>query len=373
MNTIRPTLVEIHTADIHFGAMDPKVQYDILMEQLVNKVATIHFDIFYINGDLFHHKFMGNSDVIFYASLFIDNVVNLCRSKGASLIILHGTASHDAGQLKLFYHYLANNNDIFIIDHAQFIITKGKRILCLPEEYNKGAFYYRQFLWYSGYYDSVCMHGNLKGAIYGCDAEDLGSNKNPTFDINSFEYCMGPIIAGHVHIGGCYQEHMYYSGSPLRWQFGEEQAKGFLIVIHNLQTHQYTVSMEEIKSFRYDTINLDEMIDCDPKEIINYLAKLKREGIDFVKVRFTKYNPSTITALKSYYKLNTEVTIDASDVEFEKTIQENQKEDEKYSKYSYLTEPNLSPTEILVRYINDQKGCEFITTDELIKILSDAI
>ena len=68
-------LVEIHTADIHFGAMDPKTQYDILMKEMVQKVATIHFDAFFINGDLFHHKFMSNSDVIMYALLFVDEIV----------------------------------------------------------------------------------------------------------------------------------------------------------------------------------------------------------------------------------------------------------------------------------------------------------
>ena len=81
-------LIEIHTADLHFGAMDPKVQYDILMEQMVNKIRDLQFDVFFINGDIFHHKFMSNSDTIMYASLFIDEVVRLCMSKNATLVLL---------------------------------------------------------------------------------------------------------------------------------------------------------------------------------------------------------------------------------------------------------------------------------------------
>ena len=42
----RGTLIEIHTADLHFGAMDPKIQYDILMTQLVSKVSNLNFDVF---------------------------------------------------------------------------------------------------------------------------------------------------------------------------------------------------------------------------------------------------------------------------------------------------------------------------------------
>ena len=66
----RGTLIEIHTADLHFGVMNPKTQYDILCEQLLNKVADIPFDIFSINGDIFDHKFMSNSDVVMYATMF---------------------------------------------------------------------------------------------------------------------------------------------------------------------------------------------------------------------------------------------------------------------------------------------------------------
>jgi DNA repair exonuclease SbcCD nuclease subunit len=369
-NATRPTLVEIHTADIHFGAMDPKVQYDLLTKGILDKLQNIQFDLFCINGDLFHHKFMSNSDAVLYASMFVDNIVQLCKRNRAALILLHGTASHDANQLKLFYHYLADTTlEMYIIETASFVTTHGKKILCLPEEYNKGRDYYLNLLEWSGSYDSVCMHGNLKGAIFGCDKEDLDTAKNPTFDISSFQFCRGPIIAGHVHVSGCYQSHMYYSGSPLRWQFGEEETKGFLIVIHDLDSSYYAVQMEEVVSFKYNTINLDEMVNYDPKDVIKYLTDLKATGVDYIKVKFTKGSP-TVDALKVYYKMNNEVTIDASDVQFQETIRENQKVSEEYAKYSYISDKNLTPNDIIVRYINDEKGCEFITVDELVKLLS---
>ena len=51
------------------------------------------------------------------------------------------------------------------------------------------------------------MHGTLKGSIYGANEVNLASKKNPTFDINSFANCTGPIISGHVHVAGCYESH----------------------------------------------------------------------------------------------------------------------------------------------------------------------
>lgn len=366
------TLVEIHTADIHFGAMDPKIQYDILMEQMINKLRMIHFDAFFINGDLFHHKFMSNSDVIMYALLFVDEIVKLCIQNNATLVLLHGTFSHDADQLKLFYRYINSGVDIRIVENMQFQDIKGTTVLCIPEEYGKGREYYEQALYYTQEYDMAVLHGNIKGAIYGLDKADLDTVKNPVFDINSFARCNGPILCGHVHVQGCYQNHIYYSGSPLRWKFGEEQEKGFLVCLYDKYTHQYTVDFQPIKSFRYDTINLDNMIDMDPKTIITHICNLKMNGIDFLKVRFKNATTST-DAVKQYFSTIQDIKIDVQDSGFMETVRENQKNNDQFAQYDYLLDNNLSEYEIFTRFVNQSKGEEFITTDELIKILSEAI
>lgn len=364
-------LVEIHTADIHFGAMNPKLQYDILMEQMINKIRNIRFDAFFINGDLFHHKFMSNSDVIMYALLFVDEVVKLCIQNNATLVLLHGTASHDADQLKLFYRYINSGVDIRIVENTQFQDIKGTTVLCIPEEYYKGKEYYEQFLYYNQDYDMAVFHGNIKGAIYGMNTVNHDA-KNPIFDISSFARCNGPVLCGHVHIQGCYQNHIYYSGSPLRWQFGEEQDKGFLVCIYDKMTHQYTVDFQPIESFRYDTINLDEMINCNPKDIIDYIISLKNQGIDFLKIRFKAANSST-DAVKQYFSTRYDINVEAQDSGFIETIKENQKSNDKFAQYDYLFDSGMSEYEIFARYVNQNKGEDFITSDELIKILSEVI
>ena len=371
MNNKR-TLIEIHTADIHFGAMNPKVQYDILMEQMINEVRKIHFDAFFINGDLFHHKFMSNSDVIMYALLFVDEIVKLCIQNDATLVLLHGTFSHDADQLKLFYRYINSGVDIRIIEHMQFQNIKGTTVLCIPEEYGKGKDYYEQALYYTQDYDMAVLHGNIKGSIYGLDKANLDTVKSPVFDIDTFARCNGPILCGHVHIQGCFQNHIYYSGSPLRWQFGEEQEKGFLICLYDKLTHQYSIQFQPIQSFRYDTVNLDDMIDLDPKIIINHIIALKNKGIDFIKVRFKNASTST-DAVKQYFSTKQDIIIDVQDSGFIETIKENQKNNNKFSQYDYIFDNNMSEYEIFTKYVNQNKGEEFITSDELIKILTEVI
>ena len=150
-NNTRGTLLEAHIADIHFGSIDPKVQYDILKEQFLDKIFRLKLDIISINGDLFDHKFMSNSDVIMYAMDFIDRIVQYCRNTGCTLILLHGTLSHDANQLKLFYRYLNDNTvDVRIVEDARFEIIKNKKILCIPELYGRGSLFYNN-LFYIAY------------------------------------------------------------------------------------------------------------------------------------------------------------------------------------------------------------------------------
>lgn len=372
-NQNRGSLIEIHIADIHFGVIDPKVQYNILIEQFIIKIQNINFNILSIDGDLFDHKFQANSDAVLYAELFINECVNLCRIKNATLVLLHGTSSHDSNQLKLFYHYLSDPTiDIRIIENTRFEIIRGKKVLCIPEEYNKGKEYYENFLFNSGLYDGVFMHGTLKGSIYGANEINLSSKKSPVFGLQSFSNCKGPIISGHVHIPGCFESHMYYPGCPIRWKFGEEEEKGFLIVLHDLDNRNYRIHFEEIKSFRYDTINLDHLL-MDPQKAISYVDQLKKSGIDFVRLKFTIDKEECLNIIKHYYQKDPTVKI------LETYKQEKEKEEMqkalsiKYDGYDYILDDNLSPEEKLTKYINQEMGYTYITVDELKKAIYDVL
>lgn len=370
-NQNRGTLIEVAIADIHFGALDAEKQYSILKEQFLNKIVYVNFDILSINGDLFDHKFQANSEAIMYGIKFMDECINICRNKNATLIILHGTMFHDANQLKLFYHYLEDPTvDIRIVEDARFEYVKGAKILCIPELYGREESMYENLLYNSGPYDSVRMHGTLKNSVYGADKATLKSDKAPIFDLNSFRLCLGPVIAGHVHTPGCFETYMYYCGTPIRYKFGEEEEKGFIILCHNLDTQEHFIHFESIKSFRYDTINLDYMLNEDPNKIINYLKQLQASGIDNIRVEFNTYNEENLNILKNYYKNNSSIKIKAND-KANMAAKANEEIVEKYSEYNYILDPKLSEYDILSRYINDQKGYNFITTEELINLLKD--
>lgn len=367
----KDVFVEAHIADLHFGVMDPLKEYHILQEQFLNYIDSMNvLDIVSINGDIFDRKLLANSDAVMYAMHFIQNLVNICIRKNATLILISGTASHDADQLKLFTPFLGSGVDIRIIFETQIIFVKGKKILCIPELYNMGEEYYNKFLLNSGFYDSCYMHGTFVGAIRGKDEPNLNSSREPVFSIDDFKFCKGPIISGHNHINSVYKRDFYYCGSPIRWRFGEEKEKGFLILIHNLQSRKYLVHLEPIYSFRYNTINLDDMLQSDPKFMIDYVNNLKSNGVDFIRIKFTKNDAEKISILKSYLNNRNDIKIEAN-FEKEKIRKQLQQMDEKYSEYDYLFDENLSSNEKLVQYINQQENSSYWTLDTFLNFVNE--
>lgn len=369
-------IIEVHTADLHFGnnSVDPSTEFTILEEQFLNPISTMNFDILYIDGDIYDHRVMTNSDTTMYVTMFIDRCVNICRLKGAALVIIYGTKVHDDDQLKVFYHYLSDPTvDVRIIEQARFELIKGKRVLCLPEEYNKGSEYYENLLYHSGFYDSVAMHGTLAGSVYGCDKEDLNGER-AVFDLHNFCYCKGPIISGHVHTPMCLKGYMYYTGNPVRYKFGEEEPKGFTILVHNIRTREFYTHFQEITSFRYDTINLDYMVMEDPKIVINHIKSLQEQGVHNIRVEFTVDN-ANIDIVKNYYRTNSSVKIkdDSKKVKSSTGIDSSSNDDlpEEYKEYQFLLDPNLTEYEKLTKFINIKKGFTYITAEELISILNE--
>lgn len=367
--TTRGVLSMVHLCDLHFGVIDPKEEYDILEEQILKKIEGMPIiDIISINGDLFHKKYMSNTGPVLYASLFMSRIREIAIKKKATVILIAGTREHDAGQLQLFYHYLNDPEfDIRIVETIQFEYVKGAKILCIPELYNIDENIYKNFLWDSGIYDMCFMHGTIKGSVY---SDNAGQSR--LFSINDFGNCLGPIISGHVHVAGCFEKYFYYGGSPIRWRFGEEAEKGFLVVLYDLDNRYHYTHLIPVYSFKYDTVNIDDLMANDPKDIIEYINNLKeKENIDYLRIEFNEKFPSdNIELLKAYYQTNGKIKMKLNR---SKSYMESKSVDsKKYNEYSYMFDKNLSPYDILARYINEQENSVIINGDQIKELLQDS-
>ena len=164
----------------------------------------------------------------------------------------------------------------------------------------------------------------------------------------------------------------YYQGCPIRWRFGEEQEKGFIILLHDLDTRRYHLHFEEIKSFRYDTINLDHLL-ADPQKTITYVNQLKQMGIDFIRLEFSIDKEDCLNIVKHYFQKDPTIKI-LETYKQEKEKQEMQRAlNTKYSGYDYILDDNLTPEDKLTRYINQEMGYTYITVEELKKAIYDAL
>lgn len=362
---VRETVYEVHIADLHFGTIDPQTEYNILRTQFLDRINTmIKLDIVSVNGDIFDHKLMSNSDAVYYAIKFIDELVAICRDHNATLILISGTPSHDANQLKLFYHYREDTTvDVRIVTLPQMHWVKGIKVLCIPEMHGYPEEDYRRYL-YNDWCDQVFGHMTIKGAIYG---NNVGTGR--LFDIEDFLRSRGPILSGHVHVPGNFAHDFYYSGSPIRYKFGEEQTKGFIVCVFDPNTRMYYTELIPIESFKYITIEMVDIIN-DPKGIIQYIDSMKeREHIDYIKVKFQYVIDGTNkVVITNYYRNRSDVKL-----EFQDNQQQALKklEEEQNDMYSFLSDNTISDEEKFCRYVNIQEGNEFITVDRLKEILED--
>lgn len=367
--------IQAHISDIHFGVINPKVEYDILKTQFVDKLRGLNLDCVSIDGDLFDRLTMSNTDATLYASLFVKDLIDICReneSRGVHtvLVLLAGTRNHDAGQLRIFYQYLTDPTiDIRIVEDIRFENINGCKVLCIPELYNISNEEYYKYFYYQGMYDMVFGHGTIIGSVY-----DNGQNVARIFEPNDFAFCKGPVIFGHVHPGGSFHGFCYYNGSPIRWCFGEEEIKGFQIVIYDMDSCKYYIHKEPITSFKYDTISIDDLLFNNPQDIIAYINdKRKIEGIDFIRIKCIS-SPAVqdkINILKGYYANDNTVKFQEQRVDKLNKNEMSQEQQDLYEKYNYFFNKSMSPYEIFTRFVNESQSDIIITVDQLMDILKN--
>ena len=359
----RGVSIQAHISDIHFGIIDPETEYNILTEQFTNKIATIpQLDCISIDGDLFDRLMMSNCDAVMYACLFVSDLVQICKNnklRGVHtvLVIIAGTRNHDAGQLRLFYPYLDDPDiDIRIIENISFENINGCKVLCIPELYNIPDSVYNQYFYDTGSYDMVFGHGSIMGSVI-----NNGQSLSRFFGPEDFDFCNGPVVFGHIHTGGSFHGFCYYNGSPIRWCFGEEETKGFQLVLYDMDSRKYYVHKEPIYSFRYITLNIDDILSAEPDKIIEYIQKKKEdEKIDYIRLSCvsTEQTKTNINILRDYYKTD-------------KTVKFKIDTDELYDQYKYFFDKSLSPYEIFAKFVNESQQDIVVTADKVIDVLKN--
>ena len=164
---------------------------------------------------------------------------------------------------------------------------------------------------------------------------------------------------------------MYYNGSPLRYEFGQEQPKGFMITLYDPVGRMHYTKLIEIDSYIYNTINIDHLINEDPKKIIEFIKHEKEvNNIDFIRVQFNNPNEN-MNVVRSYFRNIGNVKLQEMNKKERQSEQIDAAVLQRFNEYNYILDNKISDYDKFCMYVNQNEGYEFISSAELIELLED--
>jgi DNA repair exonuclease SbcCD nuclease subunit len=270
MATKQPDIVRIvHTADVHFGAVDPTrlmAELRILLDYLANQGPEV--DLFVICGDLFHKKISMNDPSGKAVIEFMNQVMYLATEHEFAVRIVKGTLTHDFAQLENFrwMEGLEGYNFRIINSVQTEEIFPDYLVLWIPEEYlDDPDEYYREYfdLQDGARYDTVFLHGSVDFLDFSghLNHHSQGGRYAPVFRAKDLSrISRGPVLCGHIHGWQSHKDKVYYPGSYTRWVHGEEDPKYFIDAQYEITSGNYEVGfVENSMAPQYSTVSLDEV------------------------------------------------------------------------------------------------------------------
>ena len=216
-------------SDIHLGVKLPNKDF---MESLEYAFQIIQnheeaCECIMICGDLFDRLL--NVDELMFASKFIMKLAfnNLGRDhiKHVPVHIIEGTFSHDRGQMKIFEQLLSKIPSVsvsYFKTWTKVILPSGKTALYLPQEY--GDVDYTEA--FKGSYDLIIGHGPISSkttTVVTSHGTEIMHSVEMLSNISKL------CVFGHYHEYTDFGNDVYYTGSMLRFRYGEDTDKVFFL------------------------------------------------------------------------------------------------------------------------------------------------
>ena len=236
--------------DIHWGAIDPDEQIKSL-EYIPEIIKTFSknntpINLVVIAGDYFDSKLPLNSREAIYAIKWLHSLVQLCYELGVSKFrMFQGTLDHDNDQLDVFTslkkQYNGDYFDIFMKTTIEETLDGMKCIYCPDETIETSEYediYLNEIIQVK---DIGFFHGSFD-VVYGellATKPELLQRKNIIFRYSLWDKTiLGPMISGHWHDGKQYDD-LYYTGSPFRYKFNEDEPKGISFIQYDTEEKSY--------------------------------------------------------------------------------------------------------------------------------------
>lgn len=340
-------------SDIHIGSKNIENLYEEYKKIFIENLKKDNVDFVIICGDYFDHKLFLNEKDSAYAYAMMVDIIE-ATNKDTKIRLVYGTESHECNQYEIISKLSTiYNRDIKVIKYVtDEFLYQDLHILYLPEEHlhNKDE-YYSKYFENDKTYDYIFGHGVIREAMKEAATQiETQSKKRKTVPVFSTaelrRICKGETYFGHYHVN-CDMDDVFYVGSFSRWQFGEEEAKGFYKITCDTTKNKYKHKFIENTmapvyktiSFGYDNKVFESHDDMEKS--LNRIDDIFKDNI-LDHVRFVFNIPSNyedpeflILYLKERYKFSNNVKLEITngyiDMKRKQQKEEVKKENDKYS------------------------------------------
>jgi len=353
----------IIAADFHIGKLNPIDQYENIYNDFIVYCQKSKPDIVVIDGDITDEKVALNSITASMYNKFIDELIKL----NTVVIIVEGTKSHDDNQISAHLHKVNDTFRVYKTVTSDYV--KGLKILLIPEEYmHDPDEYYKNYL--CGTYDFIFGHGLFNHVGYfGSKKHTFKRLTSPTWDYEKHfkRIVSGRVMFGHVHIHS--KKDKYYSvGSFGRYNFGEEDNKGFIEIEYDVSKHKVVKEKHIVNKNALIFKTIDESTLSDNRD--DFMLQLKELSNKSYKLRILisrEISNIRKSDIVSFSKENLNTCIE-NKYEKKKMASKSQ-EESNYIKIENKYE-NMDIVDATVEFIKEKHNFN-IDRNHVIKILND--
>lgn len=348
-------------ADVHCGALNAEKlnqEFSSIFLSYIERMEKLDFII--VCGDFFHRKLFLNDIHSSLAYRFLSEILRISKEKGTAVRFVYGTESHECDQYDILMQ-IKNDENVKVIRHVmEEELLPGLNVLYIPEEsINNKEDYYEEYFREADKYDYVFGHGVvrevMKEAAIISDNSASNRRKVPVFSTAELgRIAKGQVYFGHYHGNTEINDKVFYVGSFSRWQFGEEERKGFYEITADLDKGTYkNCFVENTLAEIYKTIgygyshDIFKSVDNMTANLDNVERLLETEAFDHVRFEFNIpvdcENPEfLINYVNEKYKFNDKVKVNIVHGYIEeKKKQQKEVVKEMNTKYSFIFDKDM--------------------------------
>lgn len=374
-------------ADLHIGVKH--VSAKSLKQQLKDHFFKPLEDMKYLDGifllgDLMHTIVSLNSDYSELFHWFIDRVYKIAKKRGAVVIIIRGTISHDNDQLDNIKHYMKNDDgvDFRIYDTVEEItLWDDYKVLVIPDVKVKQLKEVGKYLKEPKKYDMILGHGMITQMEMVSQESENMPTKTYVFNADELiDASKGPVLFGHIHQYQTVKNHFYYVGPFTMLERGNLDAGFAVIGIYDKDRSKFKVEhyLNPDSAAYYELVVTNKILSNIPiDEIIEAIDEVAKEAKDndLIMLRITRgdelESADKVMILENRYRKDRRFAI-VKKIKNKKEAEREKEQEKRKEKCKYLMDENLSLHSILYIYytnevrptIPDKTSVEAMLTEE---------